>query len=78
MMGDGSKLGTSMILNTQSFTIKECSVIISIFIYKFGLNCNIFMQRGLPVIYITGKSMRRLKPHILPYFIPSMFYKLHN
>lgn len=55
-MGDGGKLGTGLILNTLSFTLKECSLIISILIYKFGLKCYIYMQRGLPLIYITGKS----------------------
>jgi len=77
-MGDGSKLDTGLILNTQSFTIKECTLIVSIFIYKFGLICNIYMQRNLPVIYVSGKSMRKLKYHIEPYFVPSMSYKLHN
>ena len=77
-MGDGSKSGTGIILNTQSFTIKECTFLISILIYKFGLNCNLYIQRGLPIIYISGKSMRKIKPMIIPYFTPSMYYKLHS
>jgi hypothetical protein len=77
-MGDGNKLGTGLILNTQSFTVKECTALISILNYKFGLQCNMYMQRGLPVIYITGKSMRRIKTQIMPFIIPSMSYKLHN
>lgn len=77
-MGDGSKNGTGLILNTQCFSIKECVQIIGILNYKYGLICNIFMQRNFPIIYITGKSMRNLKPHIFPYMIPSMHYKLHN
>ena len=78
IMGDGNKLGTGLILNTQSFTVKECTALISILNYKFGLQCNMYMQRGLPVIYITGKSMRRIKTQIMPFIIPSMSYKLHN
>ena len=77
-MGDGNKLGTGLILNTQSFSLKECLQLISILNYKYGLTCNIFMQRNLPVIYIAGKSMRKLKPKVMPYILPSMVYKLHN
>lgn len=77
-MGDGNKLGTGIILNTQSFSIKECVFVISILIYKFELDCNLYMQRGLPIIYITGKSMRKIQPKLIPYFIPSMLYKLHT
>lgn len=77
-MGDGNKLGTVLILKSQSFSFKECTLIISVFIYKFGLDCNIYMQRNLPVIYISGKSMIKLAPKIKPYFIPSMLYILHT
>jgi len=77
-MGDGNKLGTGLVLNTQSFTIKECASLISILIYKYDLICNMYMQRGLPIIYISGKSMRKLSPNIMPFIIPSMQYKLHN
>jgi hypothetical protein len=76
-MGDGSKLNTGIILNTQSFTIKECVQIISILIYKYNLVCNIYMQRNLPTIYISGKSMRKIQKNLLPYIIPSMRYKFH-
>ena len=38
IMGDGNKLGTGIILNTQSFSIKECVFVISILIYKFDLS----------------------------------------
>jgi len=78
IMGDGNKLGTGCILNTQSFTVEECTILISILNYKYGLECNIYYQRGLPVIYIRGNSMRYLSTYIRPYFIPSMVYKLHT
>jgi hypothetical protein len=34
-MGDGSKAGNGLYLQTQSFGIKECVFIISVLIYKF-------------------------------------------
>ena len=51
-MGDGSKSGNAIILQTQSFTVKEFVFIISILIHKFNLDCSIHMQRNQPTIYI--------------------------
>jgi LAGLIDADG DNA endonuclease family protein len=75
-MGDGTKSETGLTLQTQSFTVKECVFIISILMYKFNLKCSIHMQRNLPTIYISSKSMEQIKPKILPYFHNSMRYKL--
>ena len=76
-MGDGSKTGNAIILQTQSFTIKECVFIINILIHKFNLNCSIHMQRKQPTIYISAKSMKQIKAQLLRYFVPSMVYKLN-
>ena len=63
-MGDGTKSGTGLTLQTQSFTVKECAFIISIFIYKFNLKlnlklkCSLHMQRNKPTIYINRKTMK--------------------
>ena len=76
-MSDGSKVGNAMYLNTQSFTIKECVFIVSIFIYKYNLNCNIHLQRNQPTIYIYAKSIKKIKSRLLPFFLPSMIYKLN-
>jgi len=37
IMGDGTKSKKGLTLQTQSFTVKEVSFIISILIYKFNL-----------------------------------------
>ena len=76
-MGDGSKSGTGIILQTQSFTVKECVFIISILIHKFNLNCSINIQRNQPTIYISSKSIKKIKPFILLFFTPSMKYKFN-
>ena len=77
IMSDGSKAGNAIYLQTQSFSVKECVFIISTLIHKFDLNCNIHMQRNQPVIYISAKSMLKIRGKLLPYFIPSMYYKLN-
>jgi LAGLIDADG DNA endonuclease family len=74
-MCDGTKTGLT--LQTQSFTVKECVLIISILIHKFDLNCNIHIQRNQPTIYINSKSVLKIKPYLLPYFPISMLYKLN-
>ena len=51
-MGDGTKAGNAIYLQTQSFTVEECVFIISVLKYKFNLNCNIHMQRKQPTIYM--------------------------
>ena len=76
-MGDGTKAGNGLYLQTQSFSIKDCVFIISVLIYKFDLECNIHMQRNKPVIYISAKSIKIIKKELLPYFISSMLYKLN-
>jgi heme/copper-type cytochrome/quinol oxidase subunit 1 len=76
IMSDGTKTYKGLTLQTQSFTVKEVVYIISIFIYKFDLNCSLHMQRKQPTIYISSNSMIKLQPHILPYFCDSMKYKL--
>ena len=77
IMGDGSKSGNAIILQTQSFTVKECVFIISILIHKFNLDCSIHMQRKQPTIYISAKSIKKIKSKLLPYFLSSMYYKLN-
>ena len=77
IMGDGTKKSNAICLQTHSFTIKECVFIISVLIHKFDLNCYINKQRNQPVIYISAKSMAKIRHKLLPYFIPSMYYKLN-
>lgn len=76
IMGDGTKTYKGITLQTQSFTVQECTFIISVLNYKFNLKCNIHMQRNQPTIYISSKSVKKLKPNILSYFCSTMKYKL--
>ena len=58
-------------------SIKEIrNFIISILIHKFNLKCSIHLQKNRPTIYISSKSIKKLRPFILPYMCDSMVYKL--
>lgn len=61
IMGDGTKSGTGIVLQTQSFTVKECVFIISVLMHKFDLVCNLYMQRNQPTIYINSKSIKKIQ-----------------
>ena len=36
------------------------------------------MQRNQPTIYIRTRSMKEIRDKLIPYFCPSMYYKLQE
>lgn len=75
--GDGSyKHGGGLILNTQSFSVLDNVRLINVLIIKFNCKCAIHMQRGLPTIYISSRSIRKLEPSLRLFIPSSMHYKI--
>lgn len=53
IMGDGSFTGKSLILCTDSFSIKEVVLLINVLIIKYDINCIIqYNTKKYPIVYI--------------------------
>ena len=83
IMDDGYKDGKGVVLCTDSFTLSEVNLLIDVLKLNFGLDAKIYnrRQKDKPLcwrISIKGDSdnAKKLKEIVLPYFIPSMYYKL--
>lgn len=76
IQGDGNKHRKGLVLNTQGFTLKEVIFLMNILIYKFKITPSLQNDRGNYRIYIKGKDLSMLKPHILPFFVEHFLYKL--
>lgn len=78
-MDDGTNSG---VLATNSFSLNECILIKDWFKEKWDIDCTIQTQKSKKnfqyTIYIRTKSRERFYDLVIPYFIPSMLYKLNN
>ena len=63
-------------LNTHSFTVEECVRLINVLIIKFDCECSLHFERGLPKIYISARSIRKLYKQLEPHMCTFMLYKL--
>lgn len=77
IQGDGSKHRKGLVLNTQSFTLKEVILLINILIIKFDINPSLQKHMNNWKIYINGKDLNKIKPYIKPYFANHFLYKLN-
>jgi hypothetical protein len=83
IMDDGYKNGRGLVLCTDSFTLSEVNLLIDVLKLNFGLDAKIYnrRQKDKPLcwrIAIKGDSdnVKKLTEIVLPYFVPSMYYKL--
>lgn len=62
-------------LCTQCFTLEEIEIIKQYFKECHDIDAKHFLEKGKPVIYMTGKSMMKFLKITAPFSIPSMYYK---
>jgi hypothetical protein len=75
-MCDGGKHNNGFTFNTQSFTLQQAVLLLNILHIKYGLDCRIYFDRGLPQIHVKPNSMNTFRALVYPYFHSSMLYKL--
>ena len=77
IMGDGTFNGITLLLCTDSYTIKEVVLLINVLIIKYEIHCTIrYYNQHYPRIYILKKSLPKMRQVVLPYMHSSMLYKL--
>lgn len=73
-MDDGCFQPESIILNTQSFSLKEHIYLQKIFMQKFGVQPSLHRDRKNMRLYFGKKEKRQLMAIIQPFLLPA-FYK---
>lgn len=77
IMGDGSKRAKGIVLCTDNFSLQEVILLANILNIKFDINPTIQKEKNKFRIYINGKSLMKIKPFILPYFVDHFLYKIN-
>lgn len=78
IMDDGSKSNKGLKLATNSFTFSDCNLLVKVLNENFQLKSSV-QSAGVEnqyVIYIWKESMPILRKIVLPFFDPSMKYKI--
>lgn len=78
IMDDGSKVGNSLKLCTNSFSYNECLILIKALNDNFNIKATIQATgaKDQYIIFVWKQSMTNLRKIVSPYIIPSMKYKI--
>lgn len=77
IMGDGSKTQYGLELCTDCYSLSDVVRLYNVLVIRYELSCTIRLKRTNQYrIYITSKSMPKLRTIVLPYMHSSMLYKL--
>jgi ubiquinol-cytochrome c reductase cytochrome b subunit len=80
IMDDGSKLGKSLKLCTNSFSYSDCLILVNCLYDNFSIKATIQLagakSKDQYHIYIRVESMVTLRQIVSPFIIPEMMYKI--
>lgn len=76
ILADGSKRAKGLVLCTDNFSLQEIVLLVNILIIKFDISPTIQREKNKFRIYINEKSLIKIKPFILPYFVDHFLYKI--
>lgn len=78
IMDDGSTVGQSLKLATDSFSYEDCLLLSNVLFEKYGLRTSV-QSAGVEnqyIVYVFKESMPVLREIVKPHMVPSMLYKL--
>ena len=76
-MGDGTFNGITLLLCTDSYSIKEVVLLINVLVIKYDVHCTIrYYNQHYSRIYIVKKYLPKIRKIVLLYMHSSMLYKL--
>ena len=76
LMDDGCNFKNSLVLNTQSFSLKEQKVLINVLEKKYQLEATINKDRKNYRLRINKENSKRFKEIVKSYIIPFMKHKI--
>lgn len=76
IMDDGSRDSRQLRINTQCFSREEQVFLQNVLRTKLGIETTLNRDKQQFRLRVSAKSMDHLKKMVMPYIIPSMFYKL--
>jgi hypothetical protein len=76
IMGDGTRLGSGLVICTDSFSVEEVSRLMTVLYVRYGIDSTLRYASGKPRIYIRASSMPTLRNLVRPHMHPSFLYKL--
>jgi len=79
IMGDGNASGNALVLSTDCYSLSDVVRLMNVLIIRYELVCTLHKKRENQYrIYISSRSMPRLKGIVVPYMHETMLYKLNN
>jgi hypothetical protein len=76
--GDGAKWNKSIVLGTDSFSLREIIILMNVLKIRYDINCTLQgLSENKPRIYVLQESFPKLVSIVKPFLIQSMLYKLH-
>ena len=75
-MDDGRLAQSGFYFHTKDFTFPDVYKLAGLLHYNFGLVCTVHNHSGMPVIFITARSMPLFISIVKPHFYPGFYYQL--
>ena len=79
IMGDGVARPYGLQLCTDSYSLPDVVRLMNVLIIRYDLYCTLHKKREFQFrIYISEKSMGKLRSVVVPHMAPSMLYKIYK